>query len=239
LALTVAAGAPAALICGIAEGFGLSLCRALAAAGYDVLGLARSERVAPEAETAAAAGGRRYRHLACDLTRDDQVARVLAPEATRIAVAVYNAHMLLMAPFLETEPAAFERLWAVACGGAASMARALLPAMAARGSGTLIFSGATASCRAGARTAAFGAAKFALRGLSQGLAREFGPRGVHVAHVVLDGLIDEPQTDRRFAERQTSRLDPDALADGYVALIRQPKSAWTHELDVRPFDERF
>jgi len=230
---------PAALICGMAEGFGLSLCRALAAAGYDVLGLSRTERVAARAEKAAALAGRAYRHLVCDLAEDDDVARVLAPEATRISVAVYNAHVLVMAPFLETEPDAFQRLWAVACGGAASVARALLPAMTARSDGTLIFSGATASCRAGARTAAFGSAKFALRGLSQSLAREFAPRGIHVAHVVLDGLIDEPQTERRFAERKSQRMDPDAVADAYVALIRQPRSVWTHELDLRPFDERF
>ena len=231
--------APVALICGMAEGFGLALCRALAAAGHDILGLSCSRRVVEQAEQAAASSGRTYRHLVCDLTDDSQVGRTLAPEAARIGVAVYNAHVLLMAPFLETKPEAFRRLWAVGCGGAASVARALLPAMTARGGGALVFSGATASCRAGARTAAFGSAKFALRGLSQALAREFGPRGIHVAHVVLDGLIDEPQTERRFAERKTERMDADALADAYVTLIRQPPSAWTHELDLRPFNEKF
>jgi NAD(P)-dependent dehydrogenase (short-subunit alcohol dehydrogenase family) len=231
--------APAALICGMADGFGLSLCRALAAAGYDVLGLSRTSRIAAQAEQSAAAHGRTYRHLVCDLTDDDAVARVLAPEAARVGVAIYNAHLLLMAPFFDTEPEAFRQLWAVGCGGAASVARALLPAMVARGSGTLVFSGATASCRAGARTAAFGSAKFALRGLSQSLAREFGPRGIHVAHVVLDGLIDEPQTERRFAERTSGRMDSDAVAETYVTLIRQPANAWTHELDLRPCDERF
>lgn len=231
--------APVALVCGMAEGFGVALCRALAAAGYDVLGLSRTRRVEAQAERAAASNGRAYRHLICDLTDESDVARTLAPEAARVGVVVYNAHVLLMAPFLETEPDAFARLWAVGCAGAASVARALLPAMTARGAGTLIFSGATASRRAGARTAAFGSAKFALRGLSQALAREFGPRGIHVAHVVLDGLIDEPQSERRFAERTSQRMAPDAVADAYVALIRQPRNAWTHELDLRPFDERF
>jgi NAD(P)-dependent dehydrogenase (short-subunit alcohol dehydrogenase family) len=118
-------------------------------------------------------------------------------------------------------------------------ARAVLPHMIARGSGAIIFTGATAGLRGGANFSAFASAKFALRGFAQSLAREFAPRGIHVAHVVLDGLIDEVQTDRRFGTSQPGRMEPQAIAQAYLDLARQDVSAWTHEMDLRPFSERF
>jgi NAD(P)-dependent dehydrogenase (short-subunit alcohol dehydrogenase family) len=230
---------PVALIAGIAEGLGASLARAFAAAGYDVCGLARSERVAAAiGQTVAAAGGT-YTHVCCDVTVPSAVATTLQPLSGRIAVAVYNAHALLIEPFADTSPRAFERVWRVTCFGAMAVARTVLPAMAARGSGMLIFSGATAGLRGGAKFAAFASAKFALRGLAQSLAREYGPKGVHVAHIVLDGLIEEPQSTARFGAAAVARMEPDAIAGSYLDLARQQESAWTHELDLRPFGERF
>src|SRR5262249_32881640 len=132
-----------------------------------------------------------------------------------------------------------ERAWRVACFAAMVAARAVLPAMLARGRGTIILTGATASTRGAAKFAAFASAKFALRGLAQSLARELGPKGVHVAHVMLDGLIDEPQSTRRFGSSSSLRMDPAALAAAYLAIVRQPVSAWTHELDLRPSSESF
>jgi len=124
------------------------------------------------------------------------------------------------------------------------VAQAVIPHMAARRQGMIILSGATAGLRGGANFSAFASAKFALRGLAQSLAREYGPKGVHVAHVVLDGLIDEPQTDRRFgaqaSESQASgRMDPRSIAQAYLDLTRQEPSTWTHEMDLRPFSEKF
>ena len=230
---------PAVLIAGIGEGFGLSLARAFAAAGYDVIGLSRTGRTAKAAAALTAPHGRAYVSLTCDLTVDGAVAHALAPHAPRIEATIYNAHHFLCAPFLETGAGAFAQAFAVNCGGAVSVARALLPAMLARGRGTLIMTGATAAQRATAGFAALAASKFALRAVAQSLAREYGAKGIHVAHVVVDGLIDEPQTGRRFPERHAALIDGDELAAMYLSIVRQPPSVWTHELDLRPAGERF
>ncbi len=111
--------------------------------------------------------------------------------------------------------------------------------MAARQAGTIILTGATAGTRGAANFSAFASAKFALRGLAQSLAREFGPRGVHVAHLVLDGLIDEVQTEQRFGASATVRMSPHAIANACLDLTVQHPSAWTHEMDLRPLSERF
>jgi len=225
---------PAVLITGMAEGLGASVAKAFAADGYDAIGLSR--RAQPPSGLP---DGGVYAHLRCDLTDPAQVAAAIAPHAERISVLVHNAHALLIKPFGETALDDFERAWRVACFGAMVAARAVLPAMLARGRGTVIFTGATASRRGAAKFAAFASAKFALRGLAQSLAREYGPQGIHVAHVLLDGLIDEPQSVQRFGTSESGRMAPDAIAAGYVDLARQHPSAWTHELDLRPFSERF
>jgi NAD(P)-dependent dehydrogenase (short-subunit alcohol dehydrogenase family) len=140
------------------------------------------------------------------------VADVLRPHADHIAVLVHNAAALLIKPFDEITADDFERVWRVTCYGAFVASRIVVPHMAARKAGGIILTGATAALRGGPKFAAFASAKFALRGLAQSLSREFGPQGVHVAHVVLDGLIDEPQTeagsgrpDRRAWIRTRSR----------------------------------
>ena len=152
---------------------------------------------------------------------------------------VHNASVLLIRPFEKTTAIEFEHIWRVTCLGAMLSAQAVIPQMAARGKGTIIFAGATASIRGSANFSAFSSAKFALRGLAQSLAREFGPRGVHVAHLVLDGLIDEEQTDQRFGASPTGRMSPQAVAQACLDLATQHPSAWTHEMDLRPFSERF
>lgn len=233
------AGRPLLLIAGIGEGLGVSLASAFAKAGHDVTGLARSPAPPPGVAEAVAAAGGEYRHLAVDLGEPAAVSQALLPLADRAAVLIYNAQRLAIAPLGETEPETFEAVWRSGCFGAFLVARALLPAMAARRAGTAIFSGATASRRGGTRFSAFAAAKFGLRGLSQALGREFGPAGVHVAHVVIDGLIDAPQTERRFGPAEGGRLDADAVAQAYLALARQPPTAWTQELDLRPAGERY
>lgn len=239
IAGAVAEPRPIALIAGIAEGLGASLARTFASAGYDVCGLARSERIAAKVGAAVADAGGTYTHVCCDVTAPSAVAAALHPLASGIAVAVYNAHALLIEPFADTSPSAFERVWRVTCFGAVAVARAVLPAMAAQGRGTMIFSGATAERRGAAKFAAFASAKFALRGLAQSLAREYGPKGVHIAHVVIDGLIEAPQTTVRFGAASATRMEPDAVAGSYLELARQHVSAWTHELDLRPLGERF
>jgi NAD(P)-dependent dehydrogenase (short-subunit alcohol dehydrogenase family) len=230
---------PAIAIAGIGEGFGLALANTFAAAGYDIIGLSRSGRCDAAAAALTAAHGRGYLPLTCDVTDDGAVARILAPHAARVAAAIYNAHHLVIAPFLETGASDVAQAMAINCGGAVALARALLPEMLARGQGTLIMTGATATRRASAGFSALAMSKFALRALAQSLAREYGPKGIHVAHVVVDGLIDEPQTHRRFPDRRDAMIDADALAATYLSIVRQPPSMWTHELDVRPSTGRF
>lgn len=230
---------PTLLLTGAAEGLGASIAATFAAAGHDVLGLARSDRASAHLARVVGEHGGAYVPLICDITRPADVTDALRPHADRIGVVVHNAHTLLIKPMDDTTFPEFEHIWRVTCFGGFIASQLVLPHMVARGTGTIILTGATAGLRGGAKFAAFASAKFALRGLAQSLSREFGPRGVHVVHVVLDGLIDEAQTERRFGPSNAVRMDPDAVARAYLGLATQHPSAWTHELDMRPYSERF
>ena len=151
---------------------------------------------------------------------------------------VYNAGSFLMAPLAETTPEEYQRLWALNCLGAFLCARQVVPGMLKTG-GTVIFTGATAAVKAAANFAAFASSKFALRGLAQSMARELGPQGVHVAHVVIDGIIWTPRTRELHGLSESQCLKPEAIADTFLHLIRQDRSAWTHELELRPDSESF
>lgn len=227
---------PIALITGIGPGLGVALARAFAADGYDIAGMARTARMREALSTAVAPLGALYTHLTCDVADGPAMAGILASLTDRIEVAVHNAARLIISDLSTISAADFEDTWRVSTLGAFNLAQAVLPGMATRGRGTLIFTGATASLRGGARFSAFASAKFALRGLAQVLAREYQPKGVHVAHVVVDGLIDAPQTDVRFGPGH-ARLSPDAVAKTYLQLARQDRSVFTHELDLRPGTE--
>jgi NAD(P)-dependent dehydrogenase (short-subunit alcohol dehydrogenase family) len=228
---------PLLLISGMGDGLGTAMAETFAATGHDVIGLARTDKIAAIVATRVATQGGAYAHIVCDVTRPDDVARALRPYLDRVSVLIHNAHALLIKPFLEIDPAAFEQAWRVTCFSGLLVARAVLPGMAERGKGTIIFSGATASWRGGPKFSAFASAKFALRGLAQAMAREYGSLGIHVAHVVIDGLIEGEKTDQRFGPAKTSRMAPDAVARAYLYLANQPASAWSHELDLRPFSE--
>jgi NAD(P)-dependent dehydrogenase (short-subunit alcohol dehydrogenase family) len=229
---------PVLLLAGAGEGLGASIATTFARAGHDIVGLARSDRPAVKLMRLVREAGGTYIHAACDLTQPEEVTDALRPYVERIGVLVHNAAAFVMKPFAETTPAEFEHAWRVTSLGAFVTSQIVLPHMVARGNGTLIFTGATASLRGGAKFAAFASAKFALRGLAQALAREYGAQGIHVAHVVVDGLIDTAQTDRRVGSG-SQRMDPDAIARAYLYLATQDSSAWTHELDLRPSSERF
>jgi NAD(P)-dependent dehydrogenase (short-subunit alcohol dehydrogenase family) len=230
---------PLLLVTGIAEGFGAEIAAAFARAGHDVIGLSRSDRCSAAIRQSVEQHGSSYTHLVCDLTQASDVAAALAPCGSRIDVLIHNAHLLLIKPFGQTTAIEFEHVWRVACLGAMLSAQAVIPHMAARQKGTIILTGATAGIRGAANFSAFASAKFALRGLAQSLAREYGPDGVHVAHLVLDGLIDEVQTEQRFGASPSVRMSPKAIAQACLDLTIQHPSAWTHEMDLRPFSERF
>ena len=227
------------LVTGIADGLGASIAASFADAGYDVLGLARSDRASASIGSLVAARGGGYTHLCCDVTKTADVAVALAPYIDKICVVIHNAQAYLNKPFDQIDEAEFETVWRVTCLGAMTVARLVLPHMLAERHGTIILTGASAALRGNAKFAAFASAKFALRGLAQSLAREYGPAGIHVAHVVLDGLVDEPQTEQRFGPAQSARMVPDSVAGTYLNLVDQTSSSWTHELDLRPYAERF
>ena len=226
------------LLTGIAEGLGAGLAETFAKAGHDVIGLSRSARSMESMSCRVEAAGGEYRHLACDITQTAEAVAAIEPYADRIDVLIHNPHLLVIKPFEQTTTDDFEQAWRVACLGAVIAVQSVIPHMAARRRGTIILTGATAGLRGAANFSAFASAKFALRGLAQSLAREYGQKGVHVAHVVLDGLIDEPQTDRRFGS-QSGRMDPRSIAQAYLDLSAQPPSTWTHEMDLRPFGEKW
>ena len=225
---------------GLGAGLSGALCRRLSRTGYRVAGLARSrgvgERLLDEL------GGERFLPLACDLTDVDQVDAALS-ETERclgpVSVYIHNASRLHMGPFLETESSVFDDLWRTTLMGAVYGTQRLLPGMLQRGGGAVLFIGATASVKAGANFSAFGVAKFALRGLAQSLARELGPRGIHVAHLIIDGVIWSERARDQFGMTQEQCLKPEAVADTCLHLIEQDRSAWTLELDIRPGVEAF
>ncbi len=229
-----------AIVAGIGPGLGGALCRELTGAGYRVVGLARS--AGPGEALLKALGPERFLPLACDLADAAQVDAAISQAEDRFGppgVYVHNAARLHMQPFLETDPGDFETLWRTTCLGAVHGAQRVLPAMLAAGEGALLFIGATASVKAGARFAAFASAKFALRGLAQSLARELGPQGIHAAHLVIDGVIWSDRARDQFQMTREECLDPGAVAASCLHLLQQQRSAWTHELDIRPDREGF
>ncbi len=220
--------APQLWIAGYGPGLGESLAVRFARDGWRVLALSRQAPAAP------VAGGT---HVALDLLGPDAGARLAALQVEHGAPAalIYNVGVFrrgLPAALHEDE---LRACWEGMVLGAFRAVQAVLPAMLAAGSGTLILSGATASVRGGAEFAAFASAKFALRGLAQSLARAYQPRGVHVVHTILDGVIDGSARSGTY----TARLDPAAIADTYWQLVQQQPGAWTHELDLRGADEPF
>lgn len=233
---------PLAIVAGVGPGLGGALCRRLSAAGYAVAGLARTSAYTDTlAEQIHAEGGVAHM-VTCELTDRGSVEQALGALEGPLgapAVLVYNAGGFLMSPFDEIRPEEFDRLWEINCRGAFLCARQVVPRMLEQGGGTIIFTGASASVKPSARFAAFGSSKFALRGLALAMARELGPRGIHVAHVVIDGVIWTPRSQVWEGVTEDNTLQPDAIAETYLSVIRQPRSAWTLELDLRPDVEPF
>lgn len=233
---------PLAVVAGAGPGLGAALAARFAAGGYDVALLTRSADSRQAALDRVAAAGRTARGHDCDMGDARAVAAAFAAirkQQGDPAVLVYNAGIFLQGGVLELEPAAFEAAWRVNCLGAYLAAREVLPAMLAAGHGSILLTGATAALRGGARFAGLAVGKFGLRALAQSLARECGPQGIHVAHVVIDGLIATAARRQQPGRAPDSLLEPDAIADSYFQLHAQPRSAWTLELDLRPSVERF
>ncbi len=181
--------------------------------------------------------------MAADVSQPREVTNAfefIRAELGGVHILLYNAGNAIFGTAREISPEQFETSWRVCTFGAFLCVKAVLEGMTQRGSGTILFTGATAGVKAGARSAAFGPAKFALRGLAQSLARDLGPQGIHVASINVDGMIDEPRLRARMPNVDAQDLlHPEAIADTYWHLAHQDRSAWTMELDLRPFKEKF
>jgi NAD(P)-dependent dehydrogenase (short-subunit alcohol dehydrogenase family) len=231
---------------GASRGTGAAAARRFAREGCHVFLAGRTaERLEAVAKEIGASGGRATA-VPTDTTRPDDVVRLLdrARDAGSLDLVLYNAGNNRLRPLLEMSDAFFEDTWRLCCFGGFLVGREAARRMLPQGSGTILFTGATASLRARPPFTAFAAAKAALRALAHGMAREFGPRGLHVAHVVIDGGIDGDQLNTAFPQFKDQRgadgmLQPDAIADAFWSLHAQHPSAWTLELDLRPYKETF
>jgi NAD(P)-dependent dehydrogenase (short-subunit alcohol dehydrogenase family) len=220
---------PLAIVAGAGPGLGRHLVHRMKDEGFNAFGLNRT----PQDDD---------RILAADLgdpVQVNQAIKNMICTAGPPCLVVHNAARLVIAPFEETGPEVFLETWQSIVLSAVNVAHATLSAMVANGGGTFIVSGATASLRGGARFSAFASAKAGLRALTQSLAREYGPKGIHVAHVILDGILDTEASRARHALDDSRMMQLDHVADAYLHLASQPRSAWTFELDLRPMGEAF
>lgn len=231
---------------GPAAGLGAALARRFAAGGLTVALTARdATRLQHTAADIVAAGGRAYA-LAGDVSSAGDVRRLAGELAALgpLRAALFNAGNAVRGTALDLTPEQFEATWRGSTFAGFLFAQAALRGLLPAGGGSLLFTGATASLRGRGPFTAFAAAKAGLRSLAQSLAREYGPQGVHVAHVVIDGGIDGERLRRNAPQRVAEAgadglLSPDAIAETYWQLHRQHRSAWTHEIDLRPFKENF
>lgn len=227
------------VVAGAGPGLGFHIAARFADDGYKVLMLARDE---------AKLGGLTARKAGlasrvCDVTDAAQVESAFDHAEANLgplACAVFNAGAFRPGGLLETDPADFEQCWRVGAFAGFLVAKAAAKRMVSRGEGSILITGATASLRGGARFANLASPKFALRALAQSAARELGPKGIHVAHVIIDGQVRSPRFEPLIAERgPDSLLEPERVADVYAQLHAQHRSVWSHEVDLRPWSEKF
>jgi NAD(P)-dependent dehydrogenase (short-subunit alcohol dehydrogenase family) len=231
---------------GAETGLGAGLARRFAREGLRVVVAGRTrERLRATAASICSSGGSVVVKVA-DASREADVIALFDEAAGEndLELVVYNVGNNFAAPALETQTKLFEDLWRQNALGGFLVGREAVRQFAPGQRGTILFTGATASLRARPPFLAFASAKAALRAVAQGLAREFGPQGIHVAHIVIDGAIQGEYAATKFADYvrlkgENGLLSVEAIAEAYLVLHRQPASAWTHELDLRPFKEPF
>ena len=225
-----------ALIVGAGPGISASLARRLSKLGL-LVGLAARdvEKLKPLAEESAAAV------FAVDACQPDAVAQLFLDMERQVAepdVVIYNASARVPGPLSSVDPAAVEKAIAITTFGAFLAAQQAAKRMEPRGRGAILFTGASAGVKGFAQSAAFAMGKFGMRGLAQSAARELGPKGIHVAHFNIDGSVRSSLRPEP-SDQPDSTLDPDAIAQTYIDVLAQPRNAWSHEIDLRPWTERF
>ena len=235
----------AALVVGAGDATGGAIARRFAAEGFHVVAVRRTaEALAPLVEDIRAAGGQ-SEGWACDARKEEQVVALferIEREIGPLEVVVFNIGANVRFGITETTERVYHKVWEMGALAGFLVGREAARVMRPRAKGSIFFTGATASLRGSSGFCAFASAKFALRALAQSMARELGPQGIHVAHLVIDGAIDTAFIADNFPEKYATKaqhgiLDPEAIAAAYWSLHQQPRNAWTHELDLRPWSE--
>ncbi|MGB3625340.1 MAG: SDR family oxidoreductase [Henriciella sp.] len=238
---------PAAIIIGAGDATGGAIARRFAKGGFTAVCTRRTREALNPLIEEIEAKGHSAVGIGCDARSEeetialfDRVEKDIGP----VEVMVFNIGANVRFPITETTARVYRKVWEMAGFAGFLAGREAARVMTPRQTGTIIFTGATASMRGGAGFSAFAGAKFALRALAQSMARELGPKGIHVAHSIIDGAIDTAFIRDNFPERYALKdedgvLDPEAIAEAYWMLHNQPRSAWTHELDLRPWIEQF
>ena len=229
-----------AFIIGAGPGLGLALARCFIGAGmYTGIAARSGERLQAMYKEL----GSQVTTYSCDVTDEENVSQAFGQLQKDLGVpdlVVYNAGAYQPARVVDIDTADFERCWRVGCLGGFLCGREAARIMLKAGHGTILFTGATASLRGGAGFANLAVGKFGLRALSQSMARELGPENIHVAHVIIDGqIMSERHADLAGKRPADGLLEPDAIAENYLQLHKQHRSAWTQELDLRPWVEKF
>jgi NAD(P)-dependent dehydrogenase (short-subunit alcohol dehydrogenase family) len=231
-------------VVGAGDYIGAAIARRFAREGFLVhAGRRNGEKLAPLVDEISAAGGRCVGKM-LDARQEDAVAAFMrnADDAAPLEAVIFNIGANVNFPLLDTTERVFRKVWELACYAGFLSGREAARVMLPRGRGSIFFTGATASVRGGKGYTAFSSAKFGLRAIAQSMARELGPRGIHVAHLVIDAGVDTAWVRERIKARGGSAdermlMDPASIGETYWQLHQQPRDAWTHELDVRPASE--
>jgi len=235
----------AILVVGAGDATGGAIARRFAREGYVACVTRRHvDKLAALVAAIEAEGGSAHA-FGSDARKEEEVVALFAQiekEIAPVEVAVFNIGANVRFPITETTARVYYKVWEMGCFGGFLVGREAAKAMLPRGRGSIFFTGATASLRGREGFAAFAGAKHALRALAQSMARELGPKGIHVAQIIVDGAIDTGFIRENFPERYALKdrdgiVDPEAIAESYWQLHRQPRNAWTHELDLRPWIE--
>ena len=238
---------PVVVVMGAGNATGSAVARRFASEGYTACVSRRNEeKLQPLIQSIEEAGGQ-ARAFGADARKEEQVRamfRTVEEEIGPIEVCVFNVGGNVKFPLEETTSRVYYKVWEMGCFAGFLIGREAVRYMKPRGRGTILFTGATASMRGASGFAAFSGAKFGLRSLAQSMAREFGPLGIHVAHVIVDGAIDTEWIEDLFPETYARKIDdgilnPEEIAEVYWQLHLQKRSAWTQEMDLRPWMETF
>ncbi|CAM3517337.1 SDR family oxidoreductase [Parendozoicomonas haliclonae] len=236
-----------ALIIGAGDAIGSAIARKFAGRGYTICAARRNgDKLTPLVEEIEATGGNAYA-FTCDARKEDQIENLFAEIESNIGeldVVVFNVGANVPMGILQTDSRKFFKIWEMACFAGFLSGREAARYMTKRNRGTILFTGATASVRGSAGFAAFASAKHGLRALAQSMARELGPKNIHVGHIVIDAAVDTAWIQQMLPDYKQRKdndgvVNPDDLAELYVQMHEQPRSAWTFELDVRPWTEKW